>query len=45
VIPNSVSTVIVNKVEFTQLNKIEFTREKDTIVKLKVNRIGKIGEY
>lgn len=39
-IPVNVSTVIVNKVEFTQLNKIEFTVEKETIKKIKVDRLG-----
>lgn len=43
-IPQSVSTVIVNKVEFSQLNKIEFTSEKDVCIKLQVDRLGNISK-
>ncbi|MTK06074.1 MAG: type II CRISPR RNA-guided endonuclease Cas9 [Hungatella sp.] len=42
-IPHSVATPIVNKLEYTQLNKIEFTKEKESIVKLKVDRLGNIS--
>lgn len=42
VVPYSISTFIVNKVEFTQLNKIELTTEKDSLIKLKVDRLGNI---
>ena len=44
VVPQSASTVIVNKVEFTQLNKIELTKEKDRLIKLKVDRLGNISK-
>lgn len=43
-IPLNVATTIVNKVEFTQLNKVEFTKEKETCVKLKVDRLGNISK-
>lgn len=43
-IPVNVSTVIVNKVEFTQLNKIEFTVEKETILDIKIDRLGNISK-
>jgi CRISPR-associated endonuclease Csn1 len=43
-IPQSVSTVIVNKTEFTQLNKVEFTSEKEICIKLKVDRLGNISK-
>ncbi|MGF1924330.1 MAG: type II CRISPR RNA-guided endonuclease Cas9, partial [Bacteroidia bacterium] len=42
-IPLNVATTIVNKVEFTQLNKIEFTGQKETCIKLKVDRLGNIS--
>jgi CRISPR-associated endonuclease Csn1 len=41
-IPNSVSSTIVNKLEYTQLNKIEFTKEKESIIKLGIDRLGNI---
>src|SRR5690606_11532401 len=44
VVPQIVSTVIVDKLEFTQLNKIEFTKEKEIIKKLKVDRLGNISK-
>lgn len=43
-IPVNVSSVIVNKVEFTQLNKIEFTVEKETILEIKIDRLGNISK-
>jgi CRISPR-associated endonuclease Csn1 len=42
-IPYSVASPIVNKVEFTQLNKIEFTKEKESLIKLKIDRLGNIS--
>ena len=42
-IPQSVSTVIVNKAEYTQLNKIEFTSEKEVCTKIKTDRLGNIS--
>lgn len=42
-IPHSVASTIVNKFEFTQLNKIEFTKEKDLMIKLKIDRIGNVS--
>jgi CRISPR-associated endonuclease Csn1 len=39
----NVATTIVNKVEFAQLNKIEFTVEKESCIKLQVNRLGSIS--
>src|SRR5690606_14574190 len=44
VVPQIVSTVIVDKLEFTQLNKIEFMKEKEIIKKLKVDRLGNISK-
>lgn len=44
VIPATVATTIVNKVEYTQLNKIELTKEKEHIVKLKIDRLGNISK-
>lgn len=44
VIPNWVSTVIVNKIEFSQLNKIELTKEKEVLIKLNVDRLGTISK-
>jgi CRISPR-associated endonuclease Csn1 len=41
-IPINVSSSIVNKVEFTQLNKIEFIEEKQTCIKLNIDRLGNI---
>jgi CRISPR-associated endonuclease Csn1 len=41
-IPHSVATSIVNKLEYSQLNKIEFTKEKESLIKLKVDRLGNI---
>src|SRR5690606_31421579 len=41
-VPQSVSTVIVNKTEYTQLNKIEFTKEKEIIKKMKFDRLGNL---
>lgn len=43
-IPQSVSTTIVNKVEYSQLNKVEFTSEKESCIKLKVDRLGNISK-
>jgi CRISPR-associated endonuclease Csn1 len=43
-IPLSVAIPIVNKVEFTQLNKIEFTSQKETCIKLKVDRLGNLSK-
>jgi len=42
-IPHSVATSVVNKLEYTQLNKIEFTKEKESLIKLKVDRLGNIS--
>ena len=42
-IPHSVATSIVNKLEYSQLNKIEFTKEKESLVKLKIDRLGNIS--
>lgn len=39
-IPHQVSTVILNKGEFSQLNKIELTKEKETLSKISVSRLG-----
>ncbi len=39
-IPVNVSSVIVNKVEYTQLNKIELTKEKESMFKIKIDRLG-----
>lgn len=44
VVPQMVSTSIVNKVEFTQLNKIELTKEKEAMKKLQVDRLGNISK-
>jgi len=41
-IPHSVANPIVNKMEYTLNNKVEFTKEKETIIKLKVDRLGNI---
>ncbi|MBS1627611.1 MAG: type II CRISPR RNA-guided endonuclease Cas9 [Bacteroidetes bacterium] len=41
-IPYAVAKPIVNKMEFTTLNKIELTKEKDTMLKLVVDRLGNI---
>lgn len=43
-IPLSVATAIVNKVEYTQLNKIEFIKEKESCLKLKIDRIGNLSK-
>lgn len=43
-IPHSVATPIVNKLEYTQLNKIEFTKEKESLVKLNIDRLGNISK-
>lgn len=43
-IPINVATVISDKVEFTQLNKIELTKEKEHLLKLKVDRLGNISK-
>ena len=43
-IPLSVSISIVNKIEYTQLNKIELTKEKEIIIKLKIDRLGNISK-
>ena len=42
-IPHSVALPIVNKLEYTLLNKIEFTKEKELLVKLKIDRLGNIS--
>jgi CRISPR-associated endonuclease Csn1 len=42
-IPYSVASTIVNKLEYTQLNKIEFTKEKESLIKLKIDRLGNIS--
>ena len=42
--PFQVATAIVNKVEYTQLNKIEFTKEKESCIKIKVDRLGNISK-
>jgi len=42
-IPHSVGSVIANKIEFTQLNKIEFTKQKELMIKLKIDRLGNIS--
>lgn len=44
VLPVNVATTIVNKIEFTQLNKVEFTSEKESCVKLKVDRLGNFSK-
>ncbi|SHJ52825.1 type II CRISPR RNA-guided endonuclease Cas9 [Flavobacterium haoranii] len=44
VIPINVASVIVNKIEYSQLNKIEFTNEKETLMKLNVDRLGNISK-
>jgi CRISPR-associated endonuclease Csn1 len=44
VIPVNVANVIVNKVEFTQLNKLELTKEKETCIKLTIDRLGFINK-
>ena len=43
-VPYALATTIVNKLEFTQLNKIEFTKEKETCIKLAVDRLGNISK-
>ena len=42
-IPNIIAVSIVNKMEYTQLNKIEFLKEKETCIKLKIDRLGNIS--
>lgn len=44
-IPNNVATTIVNKIEFTQLNKLEFIKEKNDLVKIKIDRLGNISKF
>lgn len=41
-IPHNVANLIFNKIEYSQSNKIELIKEKETCMKLKVNRLGKI---
>lgn len=43
VIPINIATTIVNKVEYSQLNKIELTKEKQVLIKLKIDRLGNIS--
>lgn len=40
----NVATTIVNKVEYTKLNKIELTKEKETCIKLSIDRLGNISK-
>lgn len=44
VIPYYVSVTILNKVEYTLLNKIEFTKEKETCLKINIDRLGNISK-
>lgn len=41
VIQNCVSITIVNKIEYTSENKIELLNEKQRMIKLNINRLGK----
>jgi len=43
-VPSTVAAVIVNKVEYTQLNKIELIREKESCIKLNVDRLGNLSK-
>ena len=42
-IPHNVANVIVNKSEYSLLNKIEFIKEKQSCIKLNVDRLGTIS--
>ena len=43
-VPNIVAVPIIDKMEYTQYNKIEFLREKDSCIKLKIDRLGNISK-
>ena len=41
-VPNIVAVPIIDKMEYTQYNKIEFLKEKESCIKLKIDRLGNI---
>ena len=43
-VPNIVAVPIIDKMEYTQYNKIEFLKEKETCIKLKIDRLGNISK-
>ena len=43
-VPNIVAIPIIDKMEYTQYNKIEFLKEKESCIKLKIDRLGNISK-